>query len=250
LKWISSSEENSLSSQAQTPQGQPVERAIDSFANGDANENNVGNISKENVEFPSHDGSLVEHSWSNGDTPVVLHISNTEDDNGGGAQALGCENLKCPDLGTSSGSLCPDHSQGIERLKFDDHRTESRGVSSDMAEQNVDDLSNDFANTFMLDEEIEIEKKTIKKDDLFFPRRYCILLFLLDLLQLEGTEGLLCLLDDLYTIFIFFRDKLSFVHIKIICSVTLLLQNFIVRTFLDSLGFMFFCLLILWITSI
>lgn len=227
-----------MSSQAQTPQGQPVEKAIDSFANGDANEKNVGNISKKNVEFPSHNGSLVEHSWSNGGTPVVLHISNTEDDNGGEVQALGCENLKCPDLGTSSGSLCPDHSQGLECLKFDDHRTESRGVSSDMAEQNVDDLSNDFANTFMLDEEIELEKKTIRKDNLFSARRYYMHLFLLDLLQLEGTQGLLCLLDDLYSIFIFFRDKLSFVHIKIICSVTLFtckksvtlfLQHFIVR---------------------
>ncbi|XP_059429455.1 la-related protein 1A [Corylus avellana] len=168
-KWISSSEENSLSSQTQTPQGQPVEKAIDSFVDGDANENNVGNISKENVEFPSHDGSLVEHSWSNGDT--VLHISNTKDSDGGGAQALGCENLKCPDLGTSSGSLRPNHSQGVERLRFNDHQTERRGVSSDMAEQNLDDLSNDFANTFMLDEEIELEKKTIKKDDLFSPRR-------------------------------------------------------------------------------
>lgn len=212
-----------MSSQTQTPQGQTVENAIDSFVDGDANENNVGNISKENVEFPSHDGSLVEHSLSNGDTPVVLHISNTKDSDGGGAQALGCENLKCPDLGTSSGSLRPNHSQGVERLRFNDHQTERRGVSSDMAEQNLDDLSNDFANTFMLDEEIELEKKTIKKDDLFSPRRYYMHLFLRDVLQLEGTQGILCLLDDLYSIFIFFRDKLSFVHTKIKCSVTLFL---------------------------
>ena len=212
-----------MSSQTQTPQGQPVEKAIDSFVDGDANENNVGNISIENVEFPSHDGSLVEHSWSNGDAPIVLHISNTEDGDGGGAQALGCENLKCPYLGTSSGSLCPNHSQGVERLKFNDHWTERKGVLSDMAEQNLDDLSNDFANTFMLDEEIELEKKTIKKDDPFSPRRYYMHLFLHDVLQLEGTQGILCLLDDLYSIFIFFRDKLSFVHTKIICGITLFL---------------------------
>ena len=48
-------------------------------------------------------------------------------------------------------------------------------MSSDMA----GDLSNDFANTFMIDEEIELEQKKIKNNDFFFPaRRYYMHLLL------------------------------------------------------------------------
>uniref|UniRef100_A0A2N9GQG7 HTH La-type RNA-binding domain-containing protein n=1 Tax=Fagus sylvatica TaxID=28930 RepID=A0A2N9GQG7_FAGSY len=168
LKWISSSKEISLSLQAQTPQGQSIEKVIDSFANGDANKKNVGNISEENVEFP-HNGSLVEHLLPNRDTPVVPHISDTEHDNmsanfNGGTQALGCGKLKFSGCGPSP--LCPDHSQREEHAEFSVDGTESREMLSDMAVQNVGDLSNDFANTFMLDEEIELEQKTIKNNDL------------------------------------------------------------------------------------
>ncbi|GMY24183.1 la-related protein 1A [Fagus crenata] len=173
LKWISSSKEISLSLQAQTPQGQSIEKVIDSFANGDANKKNVGNISEENVEFP-HNGSLVEHLLPNRDTPVVPHISDTEHDNmsanfNGGTQALGCGKLKFSGCGPSP--LCPDHSQREEHAEFSVDGTESREMLSDMAVQNVGDLSNDFANTFMLDEEIELEQKTIKNNDLSSARR-------------------------------------------------------------------------------
>lgn len=171
LKWISSSAENSLSPQAQTPRDQSVENDLNSFLDDGACGNNMGKILVENVEFPSHDGSLLDDSFSNRDTSVVPQISNIKDDICDETKALGCQNLKHPDLVTSSGSICQDHSQGVGAQKLNYHGTQSRGMPSDMAEQNVDDLSNDFANTFMLDEEIELEKKTIKKDDLFTSRR-------------------------------------------------------------------------------
>ncbi len=175
--------------QAQTPQGQSIEKVIDSFANGDANKKNVGNISEENVEFP-HNGSLVEHLLPNRDTPVVPHISDTEHDNmsanfNGGTQALGCGKLKFSGCGPSP--LCPDHSQREEHAEFSVDGTESREMLSDMAVQNVGDLSNDFANTFMLDEEIELEQKTIKNNDLSSARRYYMHLFLLNQIQLQVT---------------------------------------------------------------
>ncbi|KAK7817698.1 la-related protein 1a [Quercus suber] len=172
LKWIPSSKENSLSSQAQTPQGQSMEKDIDSFVNGDAIENNVGNNSEENVEFPSHGGSLVEHLPPNRETPVIPLISDTERDNmsaivNGGTQALGCGRVKFSDRGTSYSPLSRDHSQREEHTEFSVDGPLGREMSSDMA----GDLSNDFANTFMLDEEIELEQKTIKNDDLFSARR-------------------------------------------------------------------------------
>ncbi|KAG2674108.1 hypothetical protein I3843_13G107000 [Carya illinoinensis] len=174
-KWIPSSAEN-LSLQAQTPQGQSVEKAIDSFSNREANMNNAGNISQENAELASHDESSVEHLLSNRDTPVVPDVTNTEHYNrsaafSGGTKTLGCENLKCLDLATCYASLLPEHSGGTENTKFDDHETGSRGVLSDMAVQNVGDLSNDFASTFMLDEEMELEQKPVRKDDLSSARR-------------------------------------------------------------------------------
>lgn len=144
--------------------------------------NNAGNISQENAELASHDESSVEHLLSNRDTPVVPDVTNTEHYNrsaafSGGTKTLGCENLKCLDLATCYASLLPEHSGGTENTKFDDHETGSRGVLSDMAVQNVGDLSNDFASTFMLDEEMELEQKPVRKDDLSSARRYACLCF-------------------------------------------------------------------------
>ena len=47
-----------------------------------------------------------------------------------------------------------------------------RHIALDVGSINMDDLSNDFSNTFMLDEELEFEQKKEKKDDLSSVRRY------------------------------------------------------------------------------
>lgn len=47
-------------------------------------------------------------------------------------------------------------------------------ISSNVGARNVDDLSSQFSSTFMLDEELEIEQKTLKKDDLTSNGRYII----------------------------------------------------------------------------
>ena len=193
-----------------------MEKDIDSFVNGDAIENNVGNNFKENVEFPSHGGSLVEHLPPNRETPVIPLISDTERDGmsaivNGGTQALGCGRVKFLDRGTSYSPLSRDHSQREEHTEFSVNGTEGREMSSDMA----GDLSNDFANTFMLDEEMELEQKTIKNDDIFSARRYYMHLFLLNVLQLEFTICFcMCMIFILH--FIVYNDLFSKLELSVV----------------------------------
>lgn len=193
-----------------------MEKDIDSFVNGDAIENNVGNNSEEHVEFPSHGGSLVEHLPPNRETPVIPLISDTECDDmsaivNGGTQALGCGRVKFSDRGTSCSPLSRDHSQREKHTEFSVDGTEGREMSSDMA----GDLSNDFANTFMLDEEMELEQKTIKNDDLFSARRYSMRLFLLNVLHLEVTTCFcMCMIFILH--FIVYNDLFSKLELYVV----------------------------------
>lgn len=60
-------------------------------------------------------------------------------------------------------------------MRLDDHGTEGIETSSEFASKDINDLSNDFSNTFMLDEELEVERKAMKKDDLSSFRRYAFL---------------------------------------------------------------------------
>ena len=55
-----------------------------------------------------------------------------------------------------------DQSQGVEPVRFNDHRTESVELLSDITIQNIAHLSNDFTHTFMLDEELDLEQETLK----------------------------------------------------------------------------------------
>ncbi|TYJ98320.1 la-related protein 1A isoform X2 [Cucumis melo var. makuwa] len=49
-------------------------------------------------------------------------------------------------------------------------------ISSKVGAHDVDDLSSQFSSTFMLDEELEIKQKSIKKDDLTSNGRYIVIL--------------------------------------------------------------------------
>ncbi|XP_050369681.1 la-related protein 1A isoform X2 [Argentina anserina] len=63
-----------------------------------------------------------------------------------------------------------DH--GLDSFKVDDFPDRSEEKEpSDMDTKNLGGLASDFANTFMLDEELELEHKTIKNDDLPSGRR-------------------------------------------------------------------------------
>lgn len=77
-------------------------------------------------------------------------------------------NCKTTYLKTNHGSGFPDQSEGTE--------------PSDNDMKNLGGLSSDFANTFMLDEELELEQKIVKKDDISPGRRYTSFLHVLDVL--------------------------------------------------------------------
>lgn len=82
------------------------------------------------------------------------------------------ESVKLCDFDTSSNNLCD--LQETEPKIFDHNETGNMDVLNDM---DVQDLTNDFGNTFMLDEEIELEQKMLKKSELSSSRRYFIVLF-------------------------------------------------------------------------
>ncbi|KAG8496258.1 hypothetical protein CXB51_009321 [Gossypium anomalum] len=166
-KWIPVGS-TTLLSEAQATQYQPKENVTDSCGN-DLNEDNSKDICEENFNIPLESGSL-DHVPAEGNHAEVMYKSNRKHaavqvqldgekrafsgGNGNLNRKLTVDsNIKFSDI---------DQLQGIDRIRFNYHRTESVELSPDVIVQNVADLSNDFAHTFMLDEELELEQKTTK----------------------------------------------------------------------------------------
>lgn len=176
-----------MSSTAQTSQSQSVENLVDSFGNGDINKDNPREMPKENVGFSSNTRNLMENVPPSFDSVEIGHDNGKEHCGeflllDGGKQAFSAENsdsrtplsesdMKFSNLGTNHNISSEDRSQGAESARFGDYGAQGLEQSSTVAVQNDNELSNDFANTFMLDEELEIEQKTMKKDDLSAPKR-------------------------------------------------------------------------------
>jgi len=121
---------------------------------------------------------LAECNQLNEDKLQVSHANqenNTEShySNGKPIVATG-ESVKLCDFDTTSNNL--HDVQETETKIFDSNETRNMDVLNDM---DVQDLTNDFGNTFMLDEEIELEQKMLKKSDLSSSGRYFIVLFYL-----------------------------------------------------------------------
>lgn len=159
-----------------------------SLSGNENSDDSKRNALEKTVE-PSDDKNLIEHLPSNGmaqESNSVLVDSASLIFTSGHSDSVGKLNSessrKFSDLGTSYNSTCSDHSQGIDPVRFDDHGTEGTEMSSDVAAKNLDDLSNDFANTFMLDEELEFEHQAIKKEVHLSVRRYCKFFYLFDVL--------------------------------------------------------------------
>lgn len=129
-KWIPAVVEQTLSSAAPQPLGQPAEEAVVS-------------LKKDFDEKPADNENLVQH-LSGGVGQTQQNTEKARFDN--------------------------------EKARFVHHKKvemEREEMQSDLA---VQDLGNDFANTFMLDEELEQEHKTIINDDFSSIRRYYMLL--------------------------------------------------------------------------
>ncbi|GFZ18082.1 LA RNA-binding protein [Actinidia rufa] len=165
-KWVPVLTEHKLSSAAHGPPGQTAERVIVPLKN-------------EFDEKPSDNESLAEHLLADGDAQTLSANSDAEQNpekalfDGETVDNLASKH-NSPALSTVGCSVNPDLSRGIQPSRFVNHKNckiESMEVKSNMAMQNLDDLSNDFANTFMLDEELELEQKRIKNDNLSSIRR-------------------------------------------------------------------------------
>ncbi|KAF7831505.1 la-related protein 1A [Senna tora] len=167
-KWIRVSSGNSASSMAsslQSQQSQPVDDTTKSVANGDAIGDRTKATSEETLKDTLEKATLVEQVQPNKDSSEVLQM-NTEHDiechrSNNKSEAVTGESVKFTDLDTSHNNLC-FYSQDTKAKKFDDNES---GNVEDLADMEVRDLSNDFATTFMLDEEMELEQKMLKKDD-------------------------------------------------------------------------------------
>ncbi|GMJ08955.1 hypothetical protein HRI_004564700 [Hibiscus trionum] len=140
-KWSPTSS-TTVSSEAQATQYQSKENT-DSCGNGNVNEDNSRDTCEENVKFPL-DSESFNHASPEGNPAEVMYKSNRKH---------AAVQVQLDDI---------DQSQGIDPRRFNDHKTESLELSSDVTIQNVSDLSNDFTHTFMLDEELELEQKTMK----------------------------------------------------------------------------------------
>lgn len=169
-----------MTSKPESPLGQFVEKSMIAVENTD---DSIRNASEEIVEPLLDRKNLIEHEPSNNmeqeSKDVMVDDASLAFTGGHGNSAVKLtseSSRKSSDLGTSFCSTCSDHSQGTDPVRFDNHVSEGTEMSSDMAVKNLDDMSNDFANTFMLDEELEFEHKTMKKDLHSPVRRYSNLL--------------------------------------------------------------------------
>ncbi|XP_015873343.2 la-related protein 1A [Ziziphus jujuba] len=166
-KWIPASADSTLASKPQPSLGPLIGKSLNANENSDDGKKNA----LEKTVEPSDDKNLIERIPSNKmdqESNSILVDSASPRFTDGHSDAVGKLNSessrKFSDLGTSYNSTCSDHSQGIDPVRFDGHGTEGTEMSSDVAAKNLDDLSNDFSNTFMLDEELEFEHKTMKKE--------------------------------------------------------------------------------------
>ncbi|KAK6925511.1 La-type HTH domain [Dillenia turbinata] len=139
------------------------------------------------VEFPLNNENLVETLPLSKHTPERDGSSNAEHNSSkplSGSKALASA-LECPDSrrlrtesnvksldieNTSTGFRNGKHARQSAFTRFGSQETQ-RVETSDSTEQDLDNLTSDFVDTFMLDEELDIEHGTIKKDNFSSSRR-------------------------------------------------------------------------------
>ncbi|XP_015574933.1 la-related protein 1A isoform X1 [Ricinus communis] len=139
-KWIAASIEHTLPSQTQTSESQPVEPANEGNARATPEENGSSSIN----------AGLVKNNLPNGDASEIINTGKME--------------------GSSASVLLNAGKQAMSDVNRD---TSGECVTdlNNMTSINVGELANDFANTFMLDEELELEHKIQKNDSVSSIRR-------------------------------------------------------------------------------
>ncbi|XP_065861546.1 la-related protein 1A [Euphorbia lathyris] len=169
-KWIPDiMEQQTVMSKAETFECQLVESA---------DRDDIRSISEENDDCLSDNVGLVENRLSNGNLPEIINsdrkeggcsVGNQGSTNGDLYGKLVTDlNNKLSNHGYSA--THPGHVPGLDPVS-NYKEIEGIEISSNASIQNLGDLSDDFANTFMLDEELELEKKMRKSDGVSLVRR-------------------------------------------------------------------------------
>ncbi|XP_038720328.1 la-related protein 1A-like isoform X1 [Tripterygium wilfordii] len=122
----------------QTSQDQHGEHATHSSGDTDANQDNDRGTPVENVDITSGIGCLLGHRSTNRDTLVAT-------DSGRDSECASADDAKQAFMAGNGGS-------------------EGMAVSSEAVAQSISNLSSDFANTFMFDEELELEHRSLKNN--------------------------------------------------------------------------------------
>ncbi|XP_052209933.1 la-related protein 1A isoform X2 [Diospyros lotus] len=179
-QWIPALAEEKLSSAANRPQEPPADKGTVVLEND----------FDERYKKPANDESLVDQlSVEKDDKKMSTNCSAEQNSelvlSDGGTQGCSVENIDLSkglssesginfsDPGLNDVPVSPNFQQESEPSRMStrkDHQMKSK-APSDFATQSLDDLSNDFASTFMLDEELELEQRTRKKDRLSSVRR-------------------------------------------------------------------------------
>ncbi|XP_057441492.1 la-related protein 1A isoform X1 [Lotus japonicus] len=167
-KWIQVSSGNSGSSTAQIQQSRLVKGA-DNSQNIDALGDKTMESSNEDHRDAAHNSVSMEHNQSNKDASQISHLKREQDTeshhSNDVSHAVTGESVTFSSFDRTNNSC---HSQETEPKIFDYDETENMDVLADME---IGDHSNDFGNTFMLDEEIELEQKMLKKSEVSSPTR-------------------------------------------------------------------------------
>lgn len=164
-KWLPASADSTSISKPETLQRQHSQKSA--FHGDYGHDNNKKDTSKENVDLSRNDKKMEHLLLSN-----IERESNSALINEVSPVFTGEHGDSIGNLNSESNSKYSDHAIKYSTGTDYSRGTGSRQISSDVAAKNIDDLCNDFANTFMLDEELEFEHKTMKKDDLSSVRRY------------------------------------------------------------------------------
>jgi la-related protein 1 len=146
----------------------PKAQTSEAQAGENAEEDDTISVSKGSAGFASHTTVKAVNKLSNGDAGKMEVDGKSILFKAG---KPGCDGNS--ELGACHSTPHLDRAQGTGPPTFNYHGTEGMEDA-----QNLADLSSDFANTFMLDEELELEQKTLKNDECSPVRRYCMVLYL------------------------------------------------------------------------
>lgn len=149
-EYLPSSPADKPSNITETLGGQPVV-STGEFEDNDPHHDDAGSISEQGGAAASDDGNNKYGSRK-------------------GSSVSAAESLECSTSHRSSSN----HPVVTKPARFNYSVKRSRGLSAHTSRHDVSELSNDFANTFMLDEELELEQKALQSTSFPPTKRYVV----------------------------------------------------------------------------